>query len=385
MNAEKNIAPTALRDYLVKAQGWEVLDIALPDRLFVLNHKKYPRRQLVYPMDSTAPDYDEAVSRVFEKLSECTQQMPVNLMMAAQNLRDDIISLRIHAENQGYTLPLSFATTLIQSTEKLLKSAACTVLQPMRHHRKLYRSEVSQFIQKARFQQTERGSFVLKVACPIDAVQAQGNLEFESVQSPFSRQVTATLQKSISTLVTAIEADKLDQLMDELGKAEKPLISSNLCEALAEMQDEEIENSLDFGVNWSALYALPSDMAGIKVVRLQRDYFRRIEEVGQSLRSKEPHREDIYIGTVERLDGVMDETGHRAGDVRLSLMLPEEDGLVKAKVWLNADNYVKAIRAHEADGAYVQVKGRLQAGQRLRQITHLTSFELVANTSAHQP
>ena len=169
MTAEKTIAPTALRDYLVKVQGWEVLDIALPDRLFVLNHKKYPRRQLVYPMDSTAPDYDE-------KLSECTQQPPVNLIMAAHNLRDDIISLRIHAENQGYTLPLSFATTLVQSTEKLLKSAACTVLQPMRHHRKLYRSEVSQFIQKARFQQTERGSFVLKVACPIDAIQAQGNL-----------------------------------------------------------------------------------------------------------------------------------------------------------------------------------------------------------------
>ena len=105
MNTEKTIAPTVLRDYLVKALGWEVLDAALQDRLFVLSHPSHPRRQLIYPMDGTAVDYTEAVGRVFEKLSESTQKTPENLLIAAQNLHDDIISFRIHAENQGYTLP----------------------------------------------------------------------------------------------------------------------------------------------------------------------------------------------------------------------------------------------------------------------------------------
>ncbi len=379
MNTKKTIAPTVLRDYLVKALGWEVLDAALQDRLFVLSHPSHPRRQLIYPMDSTAIDYTEAVGRVFEKLSESTQKTPENLLIAAQNLHDDIISFRIHAENQGYTLPLNFAVSLIQSTEKLIKSAACTVLQPMRHHRKLYRSEASALIKKSRFQQTEQGSFVLKIACPIDAIQTQINLSFEDNQIPFGRQVTKNLQKSIATLVTAIETNKLTQLVDKLTTEEAPLISSNLCDALAEMQDQEIENSLDFGVAWSALYAFPHNFGHAKIIRLQRDYFRPIEEVGRSLRSTEPHREDIYIGTVERLDGVMDAAGQRAGDVWLSLMLPDEDGLIKAKVCLSAKDYAKALRAHETNRTYVQLKGRLHAGQRVCQITHLTSFELIAN------
>lgn len=377
MNTVKTMAPTDLRDYLVKAHGWQVLEQGLNDRLFVFKHAAYERRQLIYPMDSTALDYDEAVSRVFEKLSEMLKTTQDSLREAAKNLRDDIITLRIHSENQGYTLPLSFASSLIQNTEKLLKSAACTVLQPERHYRKLYKSEVSQFIDKTRFQQTERGSFVLKISCPMDAVEAQSSMEFEGQKIPFGRQVTTTLHSAISMLVRAIEADKLDELMAKLSQEDKPLISSNFCDALAQMQDEKIENSLDFGVNWSALYALPKAWAGAQTVRLQRDYFRRIEEVGRSLRSDELHREDTFVGTVERLDGTMDDTGHRSGDVVLSLMLPDGDGLVRAKASLNADRYATALRAHETDGAFVQVKGRLHAGQRIRQLTHLKSFEII--------
>lgn len=397
MNEEKTIAPTLLRDFLVKAQGWTVLEQALRDRLFVLSHEHHPKRQLIYPMNSDAPDYDEAVRRVFDKLAEMTQQTPVSLRVAAHNLRSDIISLRIHAENQGHTLPLSFAAQLVQSTEKLLKSAACTVLQPMRHHRKLYRSEVAQFIQKARFQQTEQGSFILKVACPMDAIQAQSHLAWSESsafpipplsQQPFARQVTATVQHSIATLVDAIEADTLDKLMSDLEQQSQPLISSNLCEALAEMQDTAIDNALDVSINWSALHQLPKQMTATKVLRLQRDYFRRIEEVGQSLRAKEWPVEDTYIGTVERLDGVMDDAGRRMGDVRLSLMLPQEDGLVKAKVYLQADHYAKALRAHETNGAYVQIKGRLQSRPRLCEITDIASFDLLSpelHATPHHP
>lgn len=62
MSGEKTVAPTDLRDYL-KVQGWTVLEEALKDRLYVLENSNFPRRQLVYPMDLTAPDYRESLDR----------------------------------------------------------------------------------------------------------------------------------------------------------------------------------------------------------------------------------------------------------------------------------------------------------------------------------
>ena len=62
MNIETLIAPTDLRDY-AKAQGWTLLLEAAKDRLYVMNHPRFERRQLVFPMDTTAPDLSHAQSR----------------------------------------------------------------------------------------------------------------------------------------------------------------------------------------------------------------------------------------------------------------------------------------------------------------------------------
>ena len=38
-------------------------------RLYVLNHPSFNQRQLVFPMDTTAPDYSEAIMLAIEKLA----------------------------------------------------------------------------------------------------------------------------------------------------------------------------------------------------------------------------------------------------------------------------------------------------------------------------
>jgi len=65
------MTPTDLRKYL-EAQGWTVLEAGINDRLFVFENDKFPRRQLAYPMDMTAPDYHESVGGVLLKLADIT-------------------------------------------------------------------------------------------------------------------------------------------------------------------------------------------------------------------------------------------------------------------------------------------------------------------------
>jgi hypothetical protein len=376
MSGGKIVAPTDLRDYL-KLQGWSVLEAALKDRLYVLENANFPRRQLVYPMDMTAPDYRESLDRVFDKLGDITGQKLEKLVSRVQALKDDVLRLRVSFDGNDSSLPLGFAATLVQNTEKLLKATACTVLRPRMHHPRLSLTEANQFVEKARFQQTENGSFVLKVACPVHSMEIQGSLDMDDADAPFVRQVTLALQSSLFKLTSAIEADTLDTLVSSLKSETSPLISSNLCEAISAMHDEMVDNSLDVGFDWSAMYAVPQSVSQ-RTIRIQRDYFSRIEEVRRELRMQEQDEEESFIGTVERLDGVIDESGRRSGDIILALLLPDEGETVRSKVSLSADDYSRADTAHMTNGAYVRVTGRLRPGRQPRQLTDVSYFELIA-------
>ncbi|WDR90338.1 hypothetical protein [Burkholderia ambifaria] len=375
MSADWAIAPTDFRDFL-KAHGWSLLEQALRDRLYVLENKKFPSRQLVFPMDLSAPDYMESVDLAITKLSTLTDQSTQAIATKIHSLKDDVLRLRVFFDGNDNVLPLSFAGALVNSTEKLLKSAACTALRPRTHHPRLTLNEASQFVDAARFGQTELGSFVLRVACPINSMEAQGSLDLGGEDAPFVRQVTLVLQRALSQLTTAIEADTLDILVEDLKGSSAPLISSNLCEAIAGMHDDQVNNSLDIGFDWSVMRRTPDGISD-HPIRIQRDYFSRIEEVRRELRAQDLHEEDAFIGTVERLDGEMSTDGRRSGQVVLSLLLPDEGETVRVRTVLSADDYAKADRAHMTNGAYVRVVGRLRPGRQPRQLTDMSSFELL--------
>ena len=134
--------------------------------------------------------------------------------------------------------------------------------------------------------------------------------------------------------------------------------------------------SLDVGFDWSLLYRPPADVAS-RPVRIQRDYFSRIEEVRRELRASELDQSDTFIGTVERLEGEMGVDGRRSGVIVLSLLLPDEGESVRVRTVLSADNYAIADRAHMKNGAYVRVTGCLRPGRQPRQMTDMTTFELL--------
>lgn len=377
MSTKQIIAPIDLRDFL-KSQGWSVLEQALVDRLFVLSNPAFPRRQLVFPMDLMAPDYVESVDLVIDKISELTGVSRNSLLATLFSIRDDVLRLRVFNEINDNDIPLSFASSLITSAEKLLKAAACTVLRPRAHHPRLSLTEASQLIEKSRFGQTEQGSYVVRVSCPLNAMEVQGSLELDNSDAPFVRQVTLSLNQALQQLTAAIEADSVDSLVHSIRTAASPLVSSNLCEALSGMHDEQMDNSLDLSFDWSVLRHLPPQTR-IQPIRIQRDYFARIEEVRRELRSVEREQQDTFIGTVERLDGEMGDDGRRSGSVVLAVLLPEEGESVRARSILTSEQYTIADQAHMTNGAYVRITGRLCPGRQPRQLTDITDFRIVRN------
>lgn len=375
MNSLEEIDPTNLRDYL-KSIGWQVVEAALDDDIYLLRSDKVAGRELVFPTQKSAPDYFDAVGIVLEKLHSITGFSISNLAIRVGSVKDDVLRLRIHSDTHDTSLPLDFAANFLKTTEKLFKAAACTVLRPRANHPRLTLSEASQLVEKARFGQTEAGSFVLNVSCAIYAMDVQGVLQLSDEEAPFVRKVFSAMHESMERLVRAIKADTLQKLVDETKNADAPLISANFCEALAAMQDERTYNSVDAIFSWSHLRPR-NDERLTRPIAFQRDYFPRIEELRRELRAVEEKEAEVYIGTVERLEGEMGSDGQRSGNVVLSLLLPEEEETVRARVILKALDYATADRAHMTNGSYVRVKGRLLPGRQPRQLAEFSDFEML--------
>lgn len=376
MKLDTSIAPTNLRDY-AKAQGWVLVKEAAKDRLYVMSNPRFDRRQIVFPMDTTAPDYLEAVTLAVEKLAAMESRPFEFVLKSLIEVGDDALAFRVtspRADQQS--LPLAFVGAMIEGAQQLLLSSVCTVLKPQAHHPRLSRVEAQQFLEITRFRHTQPGSFVLNMSCPVQAMDVQGPLWQDEIEAPFVRRATLMLQRSLVELVTAIETDSLDELVQMVKTSASPSLSSNFCEALTQFEDESLKNSVDVEITWAASIALPAGETAVSVVRVQNDYFPRIEEIRRELRSVERHTDDSFIGTVERLDGEMGADGRRSGEVILSLLLPEGEQ-VRARASLSSDDYSKADQAHMTDGTYVKIAGRLHPGRQPRQLNDLRSFELI--------
>ncbi|MBF0124170.1 MAG: hypothetical protein HQL60_02400 [Magnetococcales bacterium] len=139
-----------------------------------MEHSDFPHRQMLFPMDSSAPDYAESVQRVVGKLSDL-MGMPADVILAQTRwLKDDVLQFRVVSDHYcGSSIPLDFTGALVNGIQQLLKSAACTVIKPRIHHPKITLNESVRLIDKTRFEQTGRGSFIIKVSCPINAIESQ--------------------------------------------------------------------------------------------------------------------------------------------------------------------------------------------------------------------
>ena len=377
MNLETLIPPTDLRDY-AKDQGWVLLKEAAKDRLYVMTNPSFDRRQLVFPMDTTAPDYSEAVMLVVGKLAAMEGRSDQAVIKNLLEVGDDAIAFRVTTPRPDErSLPLAFAGSMVTGAQQLLLASACTVLKPQAHHPRLSRTEAQQFLETAKFRHTQPGSFVLNVSCPVQGLDVQAPLLPDEAEAPFVRRTTATLRKALGELVTAIETDSLDTFVEATKNGANPIVSSNLCEALTRFEDSSLKNSVEIGITWAAAIPKPANEGRISIIRIQHDYFPRIEEVRRELRSKEQHLEDVFPATVERLDGEMGDDGKRSGEVILRLLLPDGDELVRARANLTTDQYELADKAHMTDGAFVKVAGKLHPGRQPRQLSNIKSFELM--------
>lgn len=376
MNHLLHITPLEIKEFVL-SEGWTLVKEAIQHKFYVL-YKESISAQISMAIDKKAPDYYEAIERSVVKLSSIYDCEVRDMIERIKTFDKDVFSLRFvdSCANDGY-IPLSSATKFIDAVQQILLSSTCMVRNPALHFTKPLK-EARGIVENAQFRHTNIGSFILNIACPLkDDEDDQYTLEGCSA-APLARKVTERIAVSVDKIVNSIEEDSYTKFIADLQSAEQPLISSNFCDAIYELYNDEKNNNVEFIFHWSPKY---KRSVHIDRVFIRNEYFSCIKDISIQLRSEEAKEESpvngTFFGTVETLNGDLDDENNRSGEVQLNLISTELQGKnIRVKTFLDVNNYKKAYIVHGASNKFVRVTGKLLPGRSPRVLV-VESFEIV--------
>jgi hypothetical protein len=358
------LAPSEVQAY-VKAKGWLRVPNRRPELAVFHREVNGEMEGLVIPQDPDLVDYAQAMNEAVRTLALIEGRTPGAviddlLLPAADVIRFRVIS---NAAEEG-VLPLEDAVRLFGGVRKALLSSACTAVHPQSVHPRLSRSQAKEMVDACKLG-VEKGSFVARVVCPLDAVESEERIEAPS--PPFVRKATQSLLQGANEIVSALIAGDPDRLAQpEMAK----YLSANLCEAILEMQPNQGDGSiLEISASWAPI--LPAEAGVPQQVRLRREHFQAIERTINALRPLAPPQRAVYVGHVETLMGAPDADGNMAGEV--SLRIVDDDELLRVRVNLNVEDYLIACDAHR-DHLAVSSRGELRRGARVHRLLDYRDF-----------
>ncbi len=358
------VKPQQVRSYAL-AKGWQrVPGVNGEIALFDLPNSQW--RQLVVPMDETFDDYDKRVFDVVQTLSEIESRPGAEILNDLLMPDSDVLRFGVASTSTARGLvPLTDGIALVEGAKKSLLAAACSVVNPVRHHPRMTRTEATQLIAACQLGQTERGSFTLALSCPVHAIEADQALLWG--EKPFARSATLLLMRSIQRVVRAIEADRETDVLEP--SATEPVVSANLCDAILQMQPSGEQAALNISISWAT--TLPPHDPIPQTVRIKAEYFPIIEEIFRKLLPARAPASSLFFGRVVTLNGQPGDDGRMQGEITLALLHDEE--ILRARADLSPDDYQKAVDAHR-EAEPVKFLGILHLGRRIHRVTGITAF-----------
>lgn len=366
LDSLSRLSPRDVMGY-AKARGWQ--QFRTTGKLMIFNRSEPSSLdQLLVPVDASRPDFADRMREAVERLVEFEKLPAASVVVNLMNYSADVLRFRMASQRaERGTLPLIQAIDLLAGARHSLLAAAHSVLLPRKHHPKLSRNEAVQLLEACQMGQTEQGSFVVAISCPMRAVDEEQAGLFVP-HRPFARQTTSLLTRALAQLDQAIEENRINSVVDE----ENPIVSANLCEALLKMRPAQDGGILEFIPSWapSEPIDLDPDVLGRSII-FSCDEFDAIEDVYRQLRPTEESLAKLWIAFVDELKGTGDDTGSREGEVVFTIF--DDDQLIRAKATLSKDQYQIAYEAHNPIRPLV-VHGHLNRGPRVSRLTQISEL-----------
>jgi hypothetical protein len=363
--ALKSIAPTQVVTYL-QEKGWHQDEfIENKASFWTLKGNEAEVTELLVPAHSRFRDFPLRISEILKTLSSIEGRSQIEIFNDLINLFSDVVRIRLaHYEFQDGTVPLNNGYNLIRYAREMMLSAACSTVSSKRHFEKKKPSEANEYLKKAKFGQTEQGSYILTIISPIPFGEAK-----DTSKDPFEREVIKTLFNSLDLAKEAAQEIDVKRIDFELPPNYiEEGISANLCDAIVGIYQSGKEEDIHIKLDSSPAIPMPTSIPSS--IDFPSNLIPAIHKIGKRLKANVTPNSQI-VGEVIKLER---QNRDQTGQVTLFGSLGKQ--IKKIKVQLSDEDYAVAAEAHQ-NRAFVSCSGNLIKEGQIYSLTNPKDFSVV--------
>lgn len=313
---------------------------------------------VLIPLDVSCSDYIPMLERAIVDIANYNKNTIVGMLSELLNPSADIVKWRI-IENETELGQIPFHTMIeyLGNIKNTLASSVQDVVNPQCFHKKLVTKKVNEELAKCSFGQTEFGSYVIKVICPLG--EYQYNLFEEDLEHlPLYRQVNLKLMDSLN-LIKKSSDDNSDELDDAVGAGR---VSVNFLDSIANMTS--VNEQAHFDINIVRSLDVPVPENAVSNVVLAHSVTPKIIDVANRYRPQEPQNvSKTFYGKIIDMAAKPNPEDRETFSVIL-VTLGDDNDKQKVTVSLNYLNYFNVANTAFENGNVVRVNGIYSAASR---------------------
>ena len=201
---------------------------------------------LLLPVDKSFMDYDFAMFRAISVMADHEKVSVKNLFSKLINPSSDILKWRVADDDTiNGAIPFISMENNIEFIKDILSSTCLDILSPSQYHTKLYTKDVQKQITNYSFGQTEIGSYILNILCPLGYYQYE-LFDTTTGELPLSRRINLHLIDNIDRLQRSAK-EKSQETRDSISEGK---ISVNFLNSLISLYDENKDAELSIEADW---------------------------------------------------------------------------------------------------------------------------------------
>lgn len=353
----------------LRAAGWQLRDRTASYTLWTDGE-----REVLVPQLVENDDFPRLLETALTQIARFERRGIDTLISDLRETAGDVVRVRaLFSASDRDRLPLSVGRYLFSASHDLLLAAACAAIEPRPNypHRKF--AEANDFVRRAQLEQTERGSFTVRVTCPIASGPAAADALSAHSEEPFSRRVVAQLTSALDVAWKA-SRDLIDGTEFDVTETVRAGVSANLCSALGSLHDDEdTVIAIETSVAWARSRPAPGPWRRT----FSKESLNALKAVAQLLTDNAPLENITCEGLVQRLQRDVEGA---PGIVTVYGFLDGKNKPRKIKLELSGADYDGAIKAHR-EGLMVMCVGTATMRGRHTWLENVRDFSVFEDDS----
>jgi hypothetical protein len=368
LNVDSTVESPALPSVLayLRSRQWLAVVQDSPQWAVFQRNADGQTEEVDVPLTVSARDYPLRMRELIEALVAIEKRAPAEIVRDIAASSSDIVRIAIAGSTtRDGRIPMAAGGRVYSAVRDMMLAAACSVVEPRAAYAKRKPEEAMKLLERARFGQTEVGSFVVTIECSVAPALQHNLLQGDDFDAPMERKATRRLASGLAATQRAVLESLTSSGIEAFQQRTRDGVSANLCDAVAEILEatsaDRVTTSFAFAASRPIAQATPSSVA------FGADDAGTLREAANRMRATASYPGIELQGPVFKLQ----REGADSGEVVISASV--EGKLRNVHMELNRDDYQTAVAAHR-DSTFVRCQGNLQRDGRTWVLQNVLDF-----------